>query len=375
MASTDETCGICCVLLLIGLFLIFVYQAISTNWSSIVLSFQNFYEDFKVIGAAILIIIIVGISLVHSIGFAGRKNQAWKERLINKLREGNHELEISFPYISYGRMHQIRNIQSQIYGYIQSNILIPQIDYYKGLSALKKARQLAILNSEELEKITEIPINELNSIQNLLDYRSIFKNSNKFVRWGAIRSIIETKNVFFIPSLLSVYKNKDEDKELKKEARRSMKLIIRSSKHIHGKDGLYCYDCLRRYDWYLLQLRILLIYRFFTCKKCHSNAHHFSGVKKVIALVDNKVSEKFIHSNGFLYVNYAQINFIPFEFDELYIKDYNETDIEKIVMNIKNCQIKNLKKKFPKIPVRIDKRISLEDFNRLHESFGKITQI
>lgn len=120
----------------------------------------------------------------------------------------------------------------------------------------------------------------------------------------------------------------------------------------------FCKDCCCRTQRYKLKLSLIRNIHYYACRKCHSNSYLLTGIKKVVLLLDHHFEEVSVQDGGTLRVNWYKRK-VPFDFDEIRIKDADDYEVEELVMKLRNDMDKKRRKRLPKKPVYLSPNLKL----------------
>jgi HEAT repeat protein len=74
---------------------------------------------------------------------------------------------------------------------------------------------------------------------------------------------------------------------------------------------------------------------FYACRRCHSNFYLWENIKPVVMVLDRKMSESTLRDgDAFLVNGFKREEF--FDYDEIWIRDADDFELEKLVLKLKN---------------------------------------
>ncbi|MFQ6118773.1 MAG: HEAT repeat domain-containing protein, partial [Methanosarcinales archaeon] len=118
-------------------------------------------------------------------------------------------------------------------------------------------------------------------------------------------------------------------------------------------------------------------YDYFACRRCGSN-DHYTNIKKVVALLDNKTNTISSQNNDRLFVNWFSLSKEEqerlFDFDLIYIKNAEDLEVEELVMRVRNDTDTKRVHRYKKMSVYLSPycQLSQAKINLLEASFYRI---
>ena len=156
----------------------------------------------------------------------------------------------------------------------------------------------------------------------------------------------------------------------KKQAERTFKEICGRLEALDT--GLVCKKCFLRYREKCRYLNIFYLppTAYYTCPNCFSSGNYFSGILKIVLVLDHQFEEIYVENRGILLVNRFKLKKLC-DFDEIRIKDADDYEVEKFVMELKNDPDDERRKKLGNIPVILSPRLKLSaaKMNLLRDNF------
>lgn len=151
-------------------------------------------------------------------------------------------------------------------------------------------------------------------------------------------------------------------------------LLSINSKLLIDDVNFLCEKCFLRYKKQkkVLNMLSMEIIGYIACPKCHSDSYFFVGIEKVVLLLDRHFEEASVlkKKEGTLLVNWFKREEL-FDYDQIWIKDAEDFDIEELAMKLMNDRDDKRRKRLPDIPVHLspDLQLSQAKINLLKDNF------
>lgn len=131
-----------------------------------------------------------------------------------------------------------------------------------------------------------------------------------------------------------------------------------------------CLKCFHRFEKHKAMLGEKEV-EYWACRLCHGIAH-VKGVQKVVALLTTRPA-KSSSSGPTLVVNWFERQ-APFDFDEVWLEDADDFQVEEFVVKIRNDLDGARRKHYRSIPVYLSSNAnpSQARINLLKDTFGKV---
>lgn len=235
------------------------------------------------------------------------------------------------------------------------------------INALKDGDYLVRRNATEaLGKIGNAQAVEL-----LID---VLMDKDYFVRRNAAGALGNIGDARAVEPLVSFYVERlnsgNKDKE-KKDAKEVLEKI-RSKIPIENRN-FFCNKCYCRVERYEAIIPTVINFNYYACRNCHGNFHLLEGIEKIILLFDHSFGEAYVRDKGTFTVNWFKRK-EPVDFDEIWIKDADDFDVEELVMKLRNDPDNKRRKRLSQIPVYLSPglELSLAKINLLKDTFKNI---
>ncbi|MFQ6055763.1 MAG: HEAT repeat domain-containing protein [Methanosarcinales archaeon] len=137
--------------------------------------------------------------------------------------------------------------------------------------------------------------------------------------------------------------------------------------------GLICKECFTRFQLLKAKKSLFSNIVFCVCRYCKSATSYFENIEKVVVVLDKNMKVSYLKKDSILYVNWFNIKKV-FDFDEIYIKEADNFEVEELVMKVRNDTDKKRIKKYKKMVVNLmpNNSISQAKINLLDATFKKV---
>ncbi|NIM13846.1 MAG: hypothetical protein GTO45_17520 [Candidatus Aminicenantes bacterium] len=203
------------------------------------------------------------------------------------------------------------------------------------------------------------------------------KDEDYFVRSNAAGALGKIGDARAVEHLVTFYvwrlKSYDDREKTKKEAKEVLEKI-RSKIPIENRNFL-CNKCYCRAERYEAIIPTVINFNYYACRNCHSNFHLIQGIEKIILLFDHSFVEAYVQNEETFTVNWFKRK-EPFDFDEIWIKDANNFEVEELVMKLRNDPDNKRRKRLSSIPVYLSPglKISRAKMNLLYDNFEVVKE-
>jgi len=207
---------------------------------------------------------------------------------------------------------------------------------------------------------------------------SLINTLNESVYYGdkikLVYALVMIGDTRAVEPIVSFYRQhvKNIGYEYKKKAKKDAKKVLKKFRgKIPGENrNFFCAKCYCRAQRFRGKIPFVINIKYYTCRNCHSNFHLLEGAGRITVLLDRSFKKLFQLKQGNLTVNWFKRK-EPLDFDEIWIKEADDFDVEELVMKLKNDPDNKRRKRLPKIPVYLSPNLKLSQakMNLLNDNF------
>jgi hypothetical protein len=140
--------------------------------------------------------------------------------------------------------------------------------------------------------------------------------------------------------------------------------------------NFYCQRCLTRCAAHSTQLNLIQTITYYGCRTCHQSRALLEWAGPVIAVLDSRMTEKWVEQDGTLWVNWLNQR-TPFDFEAVEIVQAGDEEVERFAVQIGNDTDSQRKVNYELIPCRIGLTCHLSEnsLRVLRSIFGPVERL
>ena len=203
------------------------------------------------------------------------------------------------------------------------------------------------------------------------------RDKDEWTRKYAAQALGESGDARAVEPLIEALKDRHWDRAVRRNTADALKTIKWRLKSMTAgtRATILCGDCLCRFTEHRARLGLLKSFSYYACSHCHGSLF-VDNVTKVVAILDHSLDTLYVQDGTTLLANWYHHK-EHFDFDEIRIKDASDSDIDELVMKLKNDMDKKRSKRYRTIPVHVSPQVQLSQaqMNMLRDSFGRVERM